>query len=60
MKIWDLIGGGEMVYSMEKRLRNVSVGKQAVTLICVGKIGKESGEEAQECECGIGWLHEGF
>ncbi|KAG5231814.1 transducin family protein [Salix suchowensis] len=39
VKIWDLIGGGKMVYSMESH-------NKTVTSICVGKLGKESGEEA--------------
>ncbi|KAJ7008420.1 hypothetical protein NC653_007171 [Populus alba x Populus x berolinensis] len=39
LKIWDLIGGGKMVYSMESH-------NKTVTSICVGKVGKESGEEA--------------
>ncbi|KAH8518008.1 hypothetical protein H0E87_005789 [Populus deltoides] len=36
LKIWDLIGGGKMVYSMESH-------NKTVTSICVGKVGKESG-----------------
>ncbi|XP_011033642.1 PREDICTED: U3 small nucleolar RNA-associated protein 15 homolog [Populus euphratica] len=39
VKIWDLIGGGKMLYSMESH-------NKTVTSICVGKVGKESGEEA--------------
>lgn len=41
VKIWDLIGGGKMVFSMESH-------NKTVTSICVGRIGKESGEEAMQ------------
>ncbi|KAL6176192.1 hypothetical protein ACLB2K_052827 [Fragaria x ananassa] len=41
VKIWDLIGGGKLVYSMESH-------NKTVTSICVGKVGKLSGEEAQQ------------
>ncbi|KAF5732723.1 transducin family protein [Tripterygium wilfordii] len=41
VKIWDLIGGGKMVYSMESH-------NKTVTSICVGKVGKDSGEESQQ------------
>ncbi|KAJ4829531.1 Protein SLOW WALKER 1 [Turnera subulata] len=38
VKIWDLMGGGKMVYSMESH-------NKTVTSICLGRMGKESGEE---------------
>lgn len=41
VKIWDLIGGGKLLYSMESH-------NKTVTSICVGKIDKESGNEAQQ------------
>ncbi|XVF32672.1 hypothetical protein REPUB_Repub17cG0102800 [Reevesia pubescens] len=42
VKIWDLIGGGRMVYSMESH-------NKTVTSICVGRVGKENeGGEAME------------
>lgn len=41
VKIWDLIGGGKLVHSMESH-------NKTVTSICVGKVGKLSGEEAQQ------------
>lgn len=41
VKIWDVIGGGKLVYTMETH-------NKTVTSICVGKIGKESGEESQQ------------
>ncbi|CAK9178058.1 unnamed protein product [Ilex paraguariensis] len=41
VKIWDVIGGGRLLHSMESH-------NKTVTSICVGKIGKESGEEAQQ------------
>ncbi|GFZ19494.1 transducin family protein [Actinidia rufa] len=41
VKIWDVIGGGKLLYSMERH-------NKTVTALCVGKIGKESGEEAQQ------------
>ncbi|CAN4124683.1 unnamed protein product [Withania somnifera] len=41
VKIWDVIGGGKLVYTMESH-------NKTVTSICVGKIGKESGEESQQ------------
>ncbi|XVF72519.1 hypothetical protein PTKIN_Ptkin12aG0127700 [Pterospermum kingtungense] len=37
VKIWDLIGGGRMVYSMESH-------NKTVTAICVGRVRKENGE----------------
>ncbi|XP_047327054.1 protein SLOW WALKER 1 [Impatiens glandulifera] len=40
VKIWDVIGGGKLLYSMESH-------NKTVTSICVGKIGKEGGEEAR-------------
>ncbi|XWS36235.1 hypothetical protein CRYUN_Cryun20dG0068000 [Craigia yunnanensis] len=36
VKIWDLIGGGRMVYSMESH-------NKTVTSICVGRVGTENG-----------------
>lgn len=41
VKIWDVLGGGKLLYTMESH-------NKTVTSICVGKIGKESGEEAQQ------------
>ncbi|XP_015891605.2 protein SLOW WALKER 1 [Ziziphus jujuba] len=41
VKIWDVIGGGKMVYTMESH-------NKTVTSLCVGKIGKDSGEESQQ------------
>ncbi|KAH7838853.1 hypothetical protein Vadar_031944 [Vaccinium darrowii] len=41
VKIWDVIGGGKLLYSMESH-------NKTVTSLCVGKIGKETGEEAQQ------------
>ncbi|KAM7275225.1 hypothetical protein ACFE04_017091 [Oxalis oulophora] len=41
VKIWDLLGGGNMLYSMESH-------NKTVTSICVGKIGKEGLEESGE------------
>ncbi|XP_022728312.1 protein SLOW WALKER 1-like [Durio zibethinus] len=42
VKIWDLIGGGRMVYSMESH-------NKTVTSICVGRVGKgNGGGEAME------------
>ncbi|XP_041016711.1 protein SLOW WALKER 1 [Juglans microcarpa x Juglans regia] len=41
VKIWDLIGGGRLVFSMESHTKTV-------TSICAGRAGKESGEEGRE------------
>jgi len=41
VKIWDIPGGGKLLCTMESH-------NKTVTSICVGKIGKESGEEAQQ------------
>ncbi|KAI9181719.1 hypothetical protein LWI28_017852 [Acer negundo] len=41
VKIWDLIGGGKMVYSMENH-------NKTVTSICTGRVGKEGGDEAMQ------------
>lgn len=41
VKIWDLIGGGKMTCSMESH-------NKTVTSLCIGKIGKDSGEESQQ------------
>ncbi|PHU02177.1 Protein SLOW WALKER 1 [Capsicum chinense] len=41
VKIWDVLGGGRLVYAMESH-------NKTVTSICVGRIGKEGGEEAQQ------------
>ncbi|KAK9281784.1 hypothetical protein L1049_004690 [Liquidambar formosana] len=41
VKIWDVIGGGKMVYSMETH-------NKTVTSICVGKVGRDSGEESEQ------------
>ncbi|CAI9288645.1 unnamed protein product [Lactuca saligna] len=37
VKIWDVIGGGKLLHSMESH-------NKTVTSLCVGKIGKDSGE----------------
>ncbi|KAG8370679.1 hypothetical protein BUALT_Bualt13G0008400 [Buddleja alternifolia] len=41
VKIWDVIGGGKLLYSMESH-------NKTVTGLCMGKIGKESGDEAEQ------------
>lgn len=41
VKIWDVIGGGRLLHTMESH-------NKTVTSLCVGKIGKESGEEAHQ------------
>ncbi|KAK9984066.1 protein SLOW WALKER 1-like [Castanea sativa] len=41
VKIWDFIGGGKMVYSMESHTKTV-------TSVCVGRVGKENVEEGRE------------
>lgn len=41
VKMWDLIGGGKRVYSMESH-------NKTVTSICVGKMGRHSGEESDQ------------
>lgn len=41
VKIWDLIGGGKCVYSMESH-------NKTVTSLCVGKVGRDSGEESDQ------------
>ncbi|XP_073314801.1 protein SLOW WALKER 1 [Primulina huaijiensis] len=41
VKIWDVIGGGKLLYSMESH-------NKTVTSICLGKIGKETVEEAEQ------------
>lgn len=41
VKIWDLIGGGRLLHTMESH-------NKTVTSLCVGKIGREGGEEAQQ------------
>lgn len=41
VKIWDVIGGGKMVYSMESH-------NKTVTSICVGKVGRDSGDESEQ------------
>ncbi|GKV01796.1 hypothetical protein SLEP1_g14321 [Rubroshorea leprosula] len=41
VKIWDLIGGGRMVYCMESH-------NKTVTSICVGRVGRESGDESMQ------------
>ncbi|GAA0171118.1 RNA processing factor [Lithospermum erythrorhizon] len=41
VKIWDVIGGGRLLHTMESH-------NKTVTSLCVGKIGKESGEEGQQ------------
>ncbi|KAK4767130.1 hypothetical protein SAY87_023540 [Trapa incisa] len=38
VKVWDLIGGGKLLYSMESH-------NKTVTSICIGRIGKEIGDE---------------
>lgn len=41
VKIWDVIGGGKLLYSMESH-------NKTVTSLCVGKIGRDSGEVANQ------------
>ncbi|KAL8513488.1 hypothetical protein ACS0TY_012814 [Phlomoides rotata] len=41
VKIWDVIGGGKLLYSMESH-------NKTVTSLCMGKVGKGSGEEADQ------------
>lgn len=41
VKIWDVIGGGKLLYSMESH-------NKTVTALCLGKVGRESGEEAEQ------------
>ncbi|XP_030505463.2 protein SLOW WALKER 1 [Cannabis sativa] len=41
VKIWDIIGGGKMLCSMESH-------NKTVTSLSVGKMGKDSGEESQQ------------
>ncbi|KAK7277698.1 hypothetical protein RJT34_22713 [Clitoria ternatea] len=41
VKLWDLIGGGKLVYSMESH-------NKTVTSMCVGRIVKESGDELNQ------------
>lgn len=41
VKIWDVIGGGRLLHSMESH-------NKTVTSLCLGKIGREGGEEAQQ------------
>ncbi|KAF9596476.1 hypothetical protein IFM89_012181 [Coptis chinensis] len=38
VKIWDVIGGGKLVYTMESH-------NKTVTSLCVGKLGRNEGEE---------------
>ena len=41
VKIWDVIGGGKLLYSMENH-------NKTVTSVCVGKIGRDGGENSEE------------
>lgn len=41
VKIWDVLGGGRLLYTMESHTKTV-------TSMCLGKIGTESGEESQQ------------
>ncbi|KAL2940650.1 Protein SLOW WALKER 1 [Bienertia sinuspersici] len=41
VKIWDVVGGGKCVYSMETH-------NKTVTSLCVGKVGRDSGEESNQ------------
>ncbi|GMH02655.1 hypothetical protein Nepgr_004494 [Nepenthes gracilis] len=41
VKIWDVIGGGKCVYSMESH-------NKTVTSVCVGKVGRDTGEESEQ------------
>ncbi|XP_020212265.1 protein SLOW WALKER 1 [Cajanus cajan] len=41
VKLWDLIGGGKLVYSMESH-------NKTVTSICVGRVGRDFGEESNQ------------
>ncbi|KAL1559695.1 protein SLOW WALKER 1-like [Salvia divinorum] len=41
VKIWDVIGGGKLLYSMESHIKTV-------TALCMGKVARGSGEEVEE------------
>ncbi|XP_010250528.1 PREDICTED: protein SLOW WALKER 1-like [Nelumbo nucifera] len=41
VKIWDAIGGGKLVYTMESH-------NKTVTSLCVGKVRKNGGEQSQQ------------
>lgn len=41
VKVWDLIGGGKLVFSMESH-------NKTVTSICIGRIGKEIGDQSMQ------------
>ncbi|KAK4407072.1 protein SLOW WALKER 1 [Sesamum angolense] len=41
VKIWDVIGGGKLLYSMESH-------NKTVTALCMGKVGRVSGDEAEQ------------
>nr|XP_007144576.1 hypothetical protein PHAVU_007G167300g [Phaseolus vulgaris]ESW16570.1 hypothetical protein PHAVU_007G167300g [Phaseolus vulgaris] len=41
VKLWDLIGGGRLLFSMESH-------NKTVTSLCVGKIGNDFGEESNQ------------
>ncbi|KAI3460848.1 hypothetical protein Pfo_017511 [Paulownia fortunei] len=41
VKIWDVIGGGKLLYTLESH-------NKTVTALCVGKVGRGSGEEAEQ------------
>ncbi|XP_057537809.1 protein SLOW WALKER 1 [Amaranthus tricolor] len=41
VKIWDVIGGGRCLYTLETH-------NKTVTSICVGKMGKDSGDESDQ------------
>lgn len=41
VKIWDVIGGGKLLYSMESHIKTV-------TALCMGKVARGSGAEAEE------------
>ncbi|KAI4349585.1 hypothetical protein L6164_010155 [Bauhinia variegata] len=41
VKIWDVIAGGKLMFSMDSH-------NKTVTSICMGRIGKDTGEESQQ------------
>uniref|UniRef100_A0A7N0SYN3 U3 small nucleolar RNA-associated protein 15 C-terminal domain-containing protein n=1 Tax=Kalanchoe fedtschenkoi TaxID=63787 RepID=A0A7N0SYN3_KALFE len=41
VKIWDVIGGGKLVHTMESH-------NKTVTSLCVGKVGRDLGEESDQ------------
>ncbi|RAL41216.1 hypothetical protein DM860_010010 [Cuscuta australis] len=41
VKIWDIIGGGKLLHTMESH-------NKTVTSLCVGRVGRETGEESNQ------------